>query len=61
MFVYIRRRENLTTMSDRILGMRQELYQALKAVGVHWDHMLRQKGMFSYTGLTGRGNWFCNW
>ena len=47
------RRENLVTMSERILRMRQELYLALKASGVHWDHMLKQRGMFSYTGLTG--------
>ena len=52
------RRENLVTMSERILRMRQELYLALKASGVHWDHMLKQRGMFSYTGLTGLVNPF---
>ena len=40
-------------MSERIRKTREELYQRLKANGVHWNHLLKQRGMFSYTGLTG--------
>ena len=40
-------------MSERIRQMRDELYQRLKANGIQWNHILKQKGMFSYTGLTG--------
>ena len=41
-------------MAERILLMRQQLYDKLKALGTPgtWDHIIRQKGMFSYTGLT---------
>lgn len=45
-------RENLVTMSDRIRRIREELYERLKANGIHWDHILKQRGMFSFTGLT---------
>ena len=47
------RKDNLVVMSGRITQMRNELYQRLRANGVKWDHMLKQRGMFSYTGLTG--------
>lgn len=42
-------------MSGRIVTMRQQLFQKLKAVGCpgSWDHIVSQKGMFSYTGLNG--------
>ena len=40
-------------MSDRIRRIREELYERLKANGIHWDHILKQRGMFSFTGLTG--------
>ena len=48
------RKDNLSTISDRILQQRQNLYQALKANGTpgSWDHILNQTGMFSFTGLT---------
>ncbi len=48
------RRDNLTTMSDRIRSTREELYQALKANGTpgNWTHVINQIGMFSFTGLT---------
>jgi len=46
--------DNVTTMSDRIRSMREELYQALKANGTpgSWSHIVQQIGMFSFTGLT---------
>ena len=50
-------------MSERIRQMRDELYQRLKANGIQWNHILKQKGMFSYTGLTGEREmlgWLCS-
>ena len=54
LFSTLFRFDNLTTMSDRIRAMRQELYQALKANGTPgtWEHIINQIGMFSFTGLT---------
>lgn len=45
--------DNIKTMSSRIVTMRQQLFQKLKAIGCpgSWDHIVSQKGMFSYTGL----------
>ena len=50
----VHRLENLTIMTDRIHQMRDGLYQALKANGTpgNWEHILKQIGMFSFTGLT---------
>ena len=47
------RKDHIKTMASRILGMRDLLHQKLKAVGCpgNWDHIIQQKGMFSYTGL----------
>jgi len=42
----------LKGMADRINQMRQLLYDQLKSKGVDWPHVMRQIGMFSYTGLT---------
>lgn len=41
-------------MRNRINGMRQTLIDALKAKGVPGDYtfITRQRGMFSFTGLT---------
>ena len=41
-------------MRDRINGMRQLLVQTLKAKGVPGDYsfITRQRGMFSFSGLT---------
>jgi len=41
------------TMADRIIQMRQELYDGLKANGCpgSWEHVVNQIGMFTYTGL----------
>lgn len=41
-------------MRSRILAMRQELVNVLKEAlpGVNFDYLLKQRGMFSYTGLS---------
>lgn len=46
--------ENLKTMAGRIKAMREGLYEALKERNVpgDWSHIIKQIGMFSYTGLT---------
>jgi aspartate aminotransferase len=49
------RYENLKIMVDRIHSMRQALYDELvrlKTLG-KWEHIIKQIGMFSYTGLSG--------
>eukprot|EP00056_Hartaetosiga_gracilis_P012694 m.203399 g.203399 ORF g.203399 m.203399 type:complete len:386 (+) comp13730_c1_seq1:858-2015(+) len=40
-------------MASRILTLREQLYNGLKksCKGRSWDHIINQKGMFSYTGL----------
>eukprot|EP01027_Heterolobosea_sp_BB2_P010697 GEZU01015676.1.p1 GENE.GEZU01015676.1~~GEZU01015676.1.p1 ORF type:complete len:242 (+),score=75.99 GEZU01015676.1:449-1174(+) len=46
--------EDLKIMANRIIEMRQALYEALlarKTPGT-WNHIVDQIGMFSYTGLT---------
>ncbi|KAK9814421.1 hypothetical protein WJX72_005727 [[Myrmecia] bisecta] len=47
-------KEELVVMSSRVALMRQHLYQALVDLAVpgDWTHILKQIGMFSYTGLT---------
>ncbi|CAM9485915.1 unnamed protein product [Choristocarpus tenellus] len=44
----------LSFMAGRISRMRQLLVDNLKAVGAPgcWDHLVTQRGMFGYTGLT---------
>jgi len=44
----------LKVMSDRIACMRQSLYENLKKQGseLNWDHIIRQIGMFAYTGVS---------
>ncbi|KAK0054005.1 aspartate aminotransferase cytoplasmic [Biomphalaria pfeifferi] len=44
----------ILTMANRIKKMRQELLDNLKKLGTpgNWDHITKQIGMFSYTGLT---------
>ncbi|GBG89792.1 hypothetical protein CBR_g49643 [Chara braunii] len=43
----------LKGMADRIIDMREKLYQALVARGTpgNWTHILKQIGMFTFTGL----------
>ena len=47
-------KKDIRTMAGRIIEMRQELHrqltEKLKTPG-KWDHILRQIGMFSFTGL----------
>ncbi|XP_019860150.1 PREDICTED: aspartate aminotransferase, cytoplasmic-like [Amphimedon queenslandica] len=45
--------DNITTMTGRIKKMREELYQRLVVLGTpgDWTHILKQIGMFTYTGL----------
>lgn len=46
-------RDNIKTMSSRIIEMRKRLREALEALGTpgNWNHITDQIGMFSYTGL----------
>eukprot|EP00898_Chlorokybus_atmophyticus_P006942 jgi/Chlat1/7249/Chrsp58S06902 len=43
----------LKGMADRIISMRHQLFDALKAKGTpgDWSHILKQIGMFTFTGL----------
>ncbi|PAA86783.1 hypothetical protein BOX15_Mlig013047g3 [Macrostomum lignano] len=47
-------RENIKRMAERIVLMRQMLFQKLRALGTpgNWQHITDQIGMFSYTGLS---------
>ncbi|VEU22698.1 DEKNAAC103759 [Brettanomyces naardenensis] len=46
--------QDLITMSSRIFGMRKALVAELERLGTpgSWKHIVEQKGMFSFTGLT---------
>lgn len=48
-----RRKDNVKTMADRVLLMRDQLKAKLQALGTPgtWDHITQQIGMFSFTGL----------
>ena len=50
------RQKSVKTMAERIQSMRSELRKKLSALGTpgNWDHIVNQKGMFTYTGLTGK-------
>ncbi|KAG6706074.1 hypothetical protein I3842_07G209200 [Carya illinoinensis] len=43
----------LKAMADRIISMRQQLFDALRARGTpgDWSHVIKQIGMFTFTGL----------
>ncbi|KAF8253213.1 PLP-dependent transferase [Wilcoxina mikolae CBS 423.85] len=47
-------KENLQTMAGRIIDMREALVAKLKELGTpgDWSHVIKQIGMFSFTGLT---------
>ena len=49
------RKGQVKMMADRIIDMRKLLYKALNDIKCpgNWDHVISQKGMFSYTGLNG--------
>ncbi|KAJ8751750.1 hypothetical protein K2173_025930 [Erythroxylum novogranatense] len=46
----------LKMMADRIISMRQQLYDALRSRGTpgDWTHIIRQIGMFTFTGLNSK-------
>ncbi|KAF9333524.1 Aspartate aminotransferase, cytoplasmic [Linnemannia elongata] len=46
--------ENLSFMANRIIAMRQALFDELVALGTPgtWNHIVDQIGMFSFTGLS---------
>ncbi|KAI3402327.2 AAT2 [Candida oxycetoniae] len=52
--LYKQWKEDLKTMSSRIIKMRQTLRKKLEALGTpgKWNHITDQTGMFSFTGLT---------
>ncbi|XP_049413561.1 aspartate aminotransferase, cytoplasmic [Solanum stenotomum] len=43
----------LKAMAERIISMRQQLYDAMQARGTpgDWSHIIKQIGMFTFTGL----------
>lgn len=47
-------RQNLETMAGRIIEMRKALVEKLTELGTpgDWSHVIKQIGMFSFTGLT---------
>jgi len=45
-------KQELFLMAKRIQDMRQKLFDALTLRKIHWNHLIRQIGMFGYTGLT---------
>ncbi|KAL0895363.1 hypothetical protein ABMA27_011496 [Loxostege sticticalis] len=49
-------RDHIKTMSSRVIQMREALRAELIKLGTpgNWDHIVKQIGMFSYTGLTPR-------
>ncbi|KAJ8951848.1 hypothetical protein NQ318_019823 [Aromia moschata] len=51
--LYNQWRDNIRTMSSRIIEMRKKLREALEVLGTpgDWTHITNQIGMFSYTGL----------
>ncbi|KAJ6361486.1 hypothetical protein OIU78_002008 [Salix suchowensis] len=46
----------LKAMADRIINMRQKLFEALRARGTpgDWSHIVKQIGMFTFTGLNSK-------
>ncbi|KAG6458389.1 hypothetical protein O3G_MSEX010833 [Manduca sexta] len=49
-------RDHIKLMSSRVMGMREALRSELVKLGTpgNWDHIVKQIGLFSYTGLTPR-------
>ncbi|TPP61046.1 Aspartate aminotransferase [Fasciola gigantica] len=47
-------KSDVNIMAQRVLQMRQLLYEKLRELGTPgtWDHIIKQIGMFSFTGLT---------
>lgn len=55
-YVYNIRKGHIRSMSGRIKEMRAGLYERLQRLGTPgtWEHITKQIGMFSYTGLNGK-------
>lgn len=53
LFPPLHRKDNVKTMADRVLLMRDQLKAKLQELGTPgtWDHITQQIGMFSFTGL----------
>lgn len=51
--IYSQWEKDILTMSNRIKDMRYKLHSLLlsKNSNMNWDHLIRQNGMFCYTGL----------
>ncbi|KAH8406321.1 hypothetical protein KR215_011330, partial [Drosophila sulfurigaster] len=47
--------KTLREMTDRVKTMRKELLQKMQKLNTpgRWDHIVKQRGMFSFTGLNG--------
>jgi len=50
-------KDNVKIMADRILSMRDQLFNRLRELGTpgpsgSWEHIIKQNGMFSYLGIT---------
>jgi len=52
--LYKQWKADLVTMSSRLFAVRKQLYDALVALNTpgDWSHIVKQIGMFTYTGLT---------
>ncbi|KAK7274086.1 hypothetical protein RIF29_15158 [Crotalaria pallida] len=64
--LYNERTVELKAMADRIINMRQKLFDDLRARGTpgDWSHIIKQIGMFTFTGLNAEQGpiteaWFC--
>jgi len=44
-------KRDIRTMAGRIVEMRQALYEQLLETPGNWEHIRKQIGMFSFTGL----------
>ncbi|KAF5726199.1 Aspartate aminotransferase 3 [Tripterygium wilfordii] len=46
----------LKAMADRIISMRRQLFDALRARGTpgDWSHIIKQIGMFTFTGVNSK-------
>jgi aspartate aminotransferase len=53
---------NLKLMNSRIKKNRKEIYEKLRVKGTpgNWKHLIKQNGLYSALGLTGRFYWSTN-
>lgn len=50
--LYSEWKQDLDVIVGRLNTVRQELYDRLDKTNFNWDHLLKQRGMFVYTGLS---------